>query len=126
MVWRVVAAQPPSSATASTAVVSHRSSTNRLPTTEAWSRRPAGDRRSACGILYHAGDAGEVRGLVAEIERPAVAHAAAALEHGDAGAGRLDVQPHPLARLERESGPPVVGTIQVGAVRDTREVGTAP
>src|SRR6267143_928595 len=104
MVLRVVM-QPPSSATTSTAV---------------------GDRRAACGILYHAGDAGEVRRLVAEIERPAVAHAATALGHRDAGAGRLDVQPHALARLEREPGPPVVGAVQVGAVRDAREVGTAP
>src|SRR4029077_10746988 len=101
-------------------------------------QRPCGDRRSACGILYHARDAGEVRRLVAEVERPAVAHAAAALEHRDArtggldvarphpATGRLDVQPHALARLEREPGPPVVGTDQFGAVRHAREVRTPP
>src|SRR5436305_4965893 len=102
------------------------SATTRILTLEEWSNRHAGDRRSACGILYHARDAGEVRRLVAEIERPAVAHAAAALGRRDTGAGRLGVQPHTLARLEREPGPPMVGAVQVGAVRDAREVGTAP
>src|SRR6266478_390947 len=126
MVLRVVVTQPPSSTTTSTAVVNRRSATTCRPTTEERSNRPAGDRRSACGILDHARDTGEVRRLVAEIERPAVAHAAAALGHRDAGARRLDVQPHALARLEREPGPPVVGAVQVGAVRDAREVGTAP
>src|SRR6267378_1381030 len=125
MVLRVVVTQPPSSATTSTAVASRRIDRCR-PRDPRRRNRHAGDRRSACGILYHARDAGEVRRLVAEIERPAVAHAAAALGHRDAGAGRLDVQPHALARLEREPGPPVVGAVQVGAVRDAREVGTAP
>src|SRR5205085_3939882 len=102
------------------------SATTRILTLEERSNRHAGDRRSACGVLNHATDAGEVRRLVAEIERPAVAHGAAALGHRDTGAGRLDVQPHTLARLEREPGPPMVGAVQVGAVRDAREVGTAP
>src|SRR5437764_554829 len=135
MVLRVVVAQPPSTATTSTAVISRRMHPRVLRDAARWSSsspgRPASarwPRRRACRprAAGSSADAGEGRRLVAEIERPAVAHAAAALGHRDTGAGRLDVQPHTLARLEREPGPPMVGAVQVGAVRDAREVGTAP